>query len=78
MDNLKTALFERTLQTSQAYQAAKDAMETCGTNGREWVALRNMRAIRYERYSVLFQVIEDAGLQEQFRLWKMAQESDDG
>lgn len=78
MDYVKTALFSRTLQALQSYREAEDVAKTCANSGREWIALRNMRAIRYERFSVLFQVIEDAGLQEEYRLWREDQEAEDG
>ena len=72
MKDIKLTLFEKARKALEDYTAADHALELhIGLDGLD--GMKKIRDARYQRFCALWDVIEDAGLVDEYQAWKEAQ-----
>lgn len=73
MDLTKKTLFEKTFQALTLYSDANAELELHKGIGPTWTGLRSICHTRQERFCALWDVIEAAGLVDEYEAWRQTQ-----
>ena len=73
MDDLKTTLFDLTHKALTRYSEANAELESNRGYGPGWEGLRRICSIRQQRFCALWDVIEAAGLTDEYENWRNKQ-----
>lgn len=72
MSDLKDVLFRRTWVALTAYLDADKKLDEFKDVGPGFDGLKRIRHDRFQRFSALWELIEEAGLEGEYETWKMA------
>ena len=70
MDKLKETLFRSTYKALTAYAEADAELDEFRGIGTGLDDLKQIRTVRHQRFCALWDVIEQAGLEEEYETWK--------
>lgn len=73
MDPLKELLFEKTAQALRSYDEAKKEMEEIGDPSGFLSYKEKVVFARHQRFIALYDVIEEAELEDEYQAWKQAE-----
>ena len=69
LENLIAVLFRNTYDALSAYTVADTELKAIGIGG-ETRGLQQIRTVRHQRFCALWDVIEQAGLADEYEAWK--------
>ena len=71
LENLITVLFRNTYDALNAYTVADTELKAIGS-GSGTRGLQQIRTVRHQRFCALWDVIEQAGLEDEYDAWREA------
>ena len=69
LENLINVLFRNTYDALTAYAEADAELKKCGGTGGGLNGLKQIRTVRHQRFCALWDVIEQAGLEDEYEAW---------
>lgn len=70
LDNLIAVLFRNTYNALIAYSESEAELKRLDWPGPGAVGMKQIRTVRHQRFCALWDVIEQAGLVEEYEVWK--------
>jgi len=72
LENLINVLFRNTYDALTAFEEADAELEKFRGIGNGLNGLRQIRTVRHQRFNALWDVIEQAGLEDEYEAWREA------